>query len=170
MWIELERQTLTGSVASVTLGNGGTINQGYKTLKLLISARTARTSGINDGALITFNGSGGTAYTTRIVEGNGGSAYSLTSANQSSLTLQQVATDNCTANTFGSLEFTVPNYAGATAKATSTDYVTENNATTSLQGLTAGLWTGTAAITSLTVTGQVNSFVSGSTFTLYGEK
>jgi len=55
-----------------------------------------------------------------------------------------------------------------TVKSISADAVEENNGTTAFAGLSAALWSNTAAITSITLTPQTGSYVQYSTATLYG--
>ena len=75
-----------------------------------------------------------------------------------------------TASTFSNVEIYVPNYASANYKSVSIDGVTENNATLAEMSLTAGLWSNTAAITSLKLLAASGNFVQYSTATLYGIK
>jgi len=163
-WTKIEEVTLSSSQASVTLGNGGTIPQGYKTLKLIVSARSdASAVGVN----MQLRPNGSTAnLSDRYLDGNGATAASGSEATV--LWCGNATAATATANTFANDEITIPNYAGSTNKPVSIDSVTENNATTAYQDLIAGLWSNTAAITSLTVVSASGSFVSGSTFTLYG--
>ena len=85
--------------------------------------------------------------------------------------MQDTTTD--TPNTFSNGEMYVPNYAGSTQKSASLDSVAENNASTAYMAMQAGLWTGTAAITSIALTPDTStspSFSQYSTATLYGIK
>jgi hypothetical protein len=75
-----------------------------------------------------------------------------------------ISTD--TANTFGNLQFTVPNYSGSANKSFTVDVVSENNATTAFQQLFAGLWSNTAAITQVTF--SLANFAQHSTAYVYG--
>lgn len=165
-WTQIESQTLGSSQASVTLGSGGTIPQTFKTLKLVMSARSDRAA-VPDGLKISFNGST-SSFTYREISGNGATASSTNAATGWSGNIDAAS---ATASTFGNLEITIPNYAGSTNKPFSTDAVMENNATTAYQNFVASLWSNTAAITSVGITSDNSAnFVSGSTFTLYGLK
>ena len=75
-----------------------------------------------------------------------------------------------TSNTFSNAEYYIPNYAGGTNKSTSGDAVAEQNATTAQVILTAGLWSNTAAITSVGLTPTSGTFLQYSTAYLYGVK
>lgn len=161
-WKLIEHQALTSSVASVTLGNGGTIPQTYKTLKLVVSARCTADAVDNS---LTFNGAT-TNFSDRWLYGDGAVAGSTTSTKIDFLQVRSTYT----ANVFSNSEITIPNYAGSTNKPVSVDTVTENNATTSYLLLDAGLWANTAAITSITITPFTGSYAANSTFTLYGLK
>jgi hypothetical protein len=80
-----------------------------------------------------------------------------------------IPTNGCTANTFGNGEIYIPNYAGSTQKSVSADAVAENNSATYIySALNAGLWTGTAAITSIKLLIPSYNFVQYSTAYLYG--
>jgi hypothetical protein len=80
--------------------------------------------------------------------------------------------NSSTASTFGNFQMYIPNYAGSSNKSVSIDAVTENNATAAEANLVAGLWSSTAAITSITLYnyGSVTNFMQHSTATLYGIK
>ncbi len=74
-----------------------------------------------------------------------------------------------TASTFSNAEWYIPNYRSAVAKSWSIDAVGETNGTSPLgMEIIAGLWTGTDAITSITMTGADGLFVQFSSATLYG--
>ena len=161
-YVLLERIELNDSAASVTFAN---IPQtGYTDLKIVMSARTTRAAA-DDAVLIRFNGST-TNFTVKELRGNGTSALS------SSPTvgfLGYVDGNTATTNTFSNTEIFIPNYTGNTNKSFSVDGVMENNATAALQGLLAGLWSNTAAITSIGFFPDTGpNFVANSTFSLYG--
>jgi len=158
-------------INAVTVGSGGAANitfssipNTYTDLCLKISSRSAAAS-VNPGVVMKFNGVG-TGYSSWILYGSGTStsSYSDTSGESAA-----GAGNNATANTFGNGEIYIPNYAGSTNKSFSSDSVNENNATSSLLMLIAGLWSNTAAITSIVLTdGGSNNFLQYSTAYLYG--
>jgi hypothetical protein len=165
-YILLETIALTQSAASVTFDNLPT--SGYTDLKVVMSARgtASLSSGYVDG-IITFNGST-SGYSERMVYGIGSTA---SSANQSSTGIKwNFATSSVTtASTFGNSEAYIPNYRSSTNKSVSVDTVAENNSSTvNILALNAGLWSNTAAITSITITAGSGSFDVNSTFSLYG--
>ena len=156
-------------IGSVEVGSGGAANitfssipQGYTDLKLVITARNATAS--LTGMYISFNGSTA-SFTNKYLEANGASASSGSIS-------RYIGVENggsATANTFSNGEVYIPNYAGSTNKSFSADNVSENNGTTAYADFNAGLWSNTAAITSLGLeifTGQ--NFAQYSTATLYG--
>lgn len=158
-------------IASVTVGSGGAANMEftnipgtYTDLLLKISSRSSQ-SGDNDYPKIEFNGSAAN-QTLRYLQGNGSAASSSTDT----LIYGASAADTTTASTFGSLEFYVPNYAGSTNKSVSIDSVNEKNASAIVMILAAGLWSQTAAITSITIKpyNAGANFNQYSTATLYG--
>jgi hypothetical protein len=163
-------------ISSVTVGAGGassidftSIPATYTDLKVVLSARTNRTA-VNNNCFIAFNSSGGTAYSDRYLQGDGSAASSSVDSSAANAYIGGVPGASSTSSTFGNLEIYIPNYAGSTNKSLSVDEVAENNATTAISTLIAGLWSNTAAITSLSITAATFSFVQYSTACLYGIK
>jgi hypothetical protein len=156
----------SGGAASVTLPATGTIPATYTDLYVLLSARSNR-SADTDPVNLELNGS--TANdTSRYIEGDGSSASSGT-AGGTQTEIARIPAANATASTFGNASIYIPNYAGSNNKSSSSDAVTENNGTTAFTKLTAGLWSDSAAVTTIRLVSQTgNSFVEGSTFYLYG--
>jgi hypothetical protein len=159
-------------ISSNTVGSGGissvtfsSIPATYTDLVVKASLRTDNASNLT--GLITFNGSS-SSFSFRQLEGNGASVASYNGTTNATNTENGTGT---TASTFSSFEFYIPNYAGSTNKSFSVDSVTENNATTAYQDLSANLWSNTAAITSISLApGSTANFVQYSTFYLYGIK
>jgi hypothetical protein len=157
-------------IATVTVGGGGAANMEftsipstYTDLIIKMSAR-ANTTGPNNFGVSLNNST--TGFNSKIVYGDGTSALSSSLA-----TIYQgiVPGSGYTANTFGSADIYIPNYAGSTNKAYASDSTTENNATASYAVLSAALWSNTAAITSIKLDpGPSSSFIQYSTATLYG--
>jgi hypothetical protein len=159
----LDKTTLSSTQTSVTISS---IPNTFTDLKLVVSSRSARTNdaGGSDGK-IQFNGDTGANYSSKLLLAQGSAA----SASNSSIFF--FASDNAqTSSTFGSFDAYIPNYLSSNQKSVSLDAVTENNSSTAYAVLTAGLWTGTAAITSVTITDNNGGFISGSSFYLYGIK
>ena len=78
-----------------------------------------------------------------------------------------------TSNTFDTGEFYIPNYAGSNYKTLSLTSASENNSAAANSALItpmAGLWSSTAAITSIQIVPVGGNFASGSTVDLYGIK
>jgi hypothetical protein len=161
----IAKQTLLADTGSVTVSN---LPQTYADLRLLVSARTNRASD-TDAVLVRFNGDTGANYSTRLLEGSGTAASSRSFTSQTGLYLGQSSTGaTATASTFGNSEATIPNYAGSTQKSVLSRCVSENNATTVWMSVDASLWTGTAAITSVSLAPLNGTlFIAGSTFYLY---
>ena len=159
-------------IATVTVGSGGSaamdftsIPSTYTDLLVKISARTA-TASVNDNVSIRPNGNT-TNRTARRLYGTGASALS---DSLTDIVVGNIAGANATANTFGNAEFYLPNYAGSTNKSFSTDGANESNTGSGVyMSMVAGLWSSSAAITSLNLyTESGSNFVQYSTATLYG--
>jgi hypothetical protein len=158
-------------IASVTVGAGGassidftSIPSTYTDLVVKASLRDTGTSDVR----LRFNGNTSSIYTERRVYGNGASTGSDTITQTSMYFGSMSVPTTFTANTFGSMEILIPNYAGSANKSLSTDGVTENNATTSYQTLHAGLFADTTAISSISIFPDSGLFTQYSTATLYG--
>lgn len=148
---------LTATTGSVTFSN---IPQGYTDLKIVVSGRINTTT---SNFMISFNGST-SSFSNKVLYGTG-SGVATTSYNQFAGYACQ-STDP--ANTFGNSEIYIPNYRTSNNKSYTSDNVSENNGTYAVASINAGLWSVADAITSITLSPDSGSFVSGSTFTLYG--
>jgi hypothetical protein len=164
----ISSQVLSSAAASVTFSSIPSI---YTDLIALITIRSDSASTENS-LQVRVNGSN-TSYSETYMRAQGGSTGS--GRGSFGYLLNSYATNGSasTANTFGTSEHYFPNYAGSANKVIGEFSVSEGNDTT-YPGIaaTAGLWSNTSAITSITFTpsGAVNGFVSGSSFRLYGIK
>lgn len=152
----IETKTLGTTAASIEFTS---IPQDATDLLILTSLRD--NGGVGQATNISFNGST-SDFSGRYLYGSGSSASSGVLARY----VGSTRSDN-TANTFNSTSIYIPNYSGSTHKSFSVDNVTENNATAADQNIIAGLWSNTAAITSLAISPNANSWVAGSTISLY---
>ena len=161
-------------ISSVTVGSGGAANidftsipQIYTDLLIKISARSTATPGVAvDNLLAQYSGVTSSSYSERGLGGNGSSAYSQ-NYSRTYVGVGLLNSSNSTANTFGNSEIYIPNYTGSNYKSSSADGVTENNATASWVEMDAGLFSNTAAITSIKLLCG-GSFVEYTTAYLYG--
>ena len=165
-------------IASVSVGSGGaatidftSIPSTYTDLCVKVSARQDTDFG-NDGNIIAieFNSTGSSGVSGKLLFGTGSAAGSANTY----LNAVYYASNpsDYTANTFGNAEIYIPNYAGSNNKSFSSDAVYENNATAARQGLQAGLWSNSSAITSVKLSPLTGGakFVQYSTAVLYGIK
>ena len=160
-YVLLEKITV-GAAGASSVTFSGIPQTGYTDLVVKASARTDA-AGFRD-LYISFNGST-SSFTNKTLGGSGTAAYSNSNARY----LGTIGGTNVTANTFISTETYIPNYTSSDYKSFSTDTVGETNATTVYAELMAGLWSNTAAITSIEIGAEfTTNFASGSTFTLYG--
>ena len=156
----IAKQTVgSGGAASVTFSN---IPQTYTDLKVVYTVRSSNTNPSNTIDL-SFNGST-SGFTNRYLQAPGpssGSNFARFSGAQNS--------SSETANTFSNGEIYIPNYTGSNNKSYSADWVYENNSSSGYGvGFVADLWSNTAAITSIGITGYAGNFVEFTTFYLYG--
>jgi hypothetical protein len=159
----IEAKTLATSTASITFSS---IPATFTDLKVVVSARAANALTYKS-VSIGFNGLT-TNLSYRNIEGGDST---VGSGNGATGFIGYIDGANATASSFGNLEVYIPNYTSANYKSWSVDNVTEGNASGGYyQVLTAGLWSSTAAITSITLDASASTFVQYSTFYLYGIK
>ena len=159
-------------IASSTVGAGGAANISFTSIPstftdlcLKVSTRDANAN-VTTYLTVGFNGSTAN-FSIRGLGGNGSSANSWTTPANF---LGDGVGANATASTFNNMEFYIPNYAGSSNKSWSADSVGENNGATAQNSLVAGLWSQTAAITSITLYPLTANFSQYSTAYLYGLK
>lgn len=161
-------------IATVTVGAGGasameftSIPNTYTDLLIKFSGRD-NASAVFHNIQTTFNNSS-TGYTGKNLYGDGSSATSGGTASSTWMQGTYLNGATSTSNTFSNIEIYIPNYAGSANKSVSFDSVVENNATSAGTSLWAGLWSNTAAITSIKFTSLDSATISQySTATLYG--
>jgi len=158
-------------IASSTVGSGGastvsftSISSSYTDLCLKMSMANNTASWVD--WYIQFNSST-SSYTDKLVyTGNGSSASSTSDSGiQPRTPLSTQAWMNA--------EIYIPNYAGSTNKSVSLDQGWSRNASgngSTFTGLLAGLWSNTAAITSIQIVPTSGNIVQYSTAYLYGVK
>jgi hypothetical protein len=164
-------------IASVTVGSLGatsidftSIPSTYTDLQIVTSLRDSTVSTGKD-YKIEFNGVT-TSYSYKRIYADSTAGYSDTASTGQSLTIDSAS---ATANTFANSIIYVPNYAGSNNKSWSADSATENNASTAnsaFLNLYAGLWSNTAAITSISIkpVSGTPTIQQYSTAVLYGIK
>jgi len=172
-------------IASSTVGSGGvatisftSIPSTYTDLCVKLSLRNDNAATYSDALGFQFNSST-SGYTQRYVFG-----YASTASSGSNATLtigastygrigdSTIPGTSQTASTFSNTEFYVPNYLSSNNKSWSADTVGENNSSGNgnMLDLAGGLWSNTAAVTSITFAPSSGSFVQYSTAYLYGIK
>jgi len=160
-------------IAASTVGSGGvtsidfsSIPSTYTDLCLRVSLR-ASVSATQGYLNINFNNVG-YAATSRYIQADGSSAISDTNVSGYAGIING---STATANTFGTADLYIPNYAGSTNISFSVDGGMENNATLSYLNLMALIWSSTAAINRITIKpAGTQTFVEYSTAYLYGVK
>ena len=155
----------SGGASSVTFSN---ISQKYTDLLIKMSTRTNRANaGSGDPLQVTMNGVTTSLYRDMVMRGNGTAASSFYDTPSTSTNASRTSDGGSTASVFGSTDFYIPNYANNYYKSTSSQGVSENNATLAYIEIAAGQYRSMAPVTSVTIT-PVGSFVQYSVFTLYG--
>lgn len=166
-------------IAAATVGSGGVSNieftsipGTYTDLVVKLSLKTNRTTDYVDDFEITFNNST-TGYSLKGLANYNGTVRSDQNASSPNIYANAATASHAsqTANTFANSEIYIPNYASSNNKSVSVDSTTEQNGTQIWQDFVAGLWSNSAAITSIKLVPDVGTiFTQYSTATLYGIK
>ncbi len=163
-WTLIQHTELTGTQASISFSS---IPQTYTDLVLLISARNNSTA-LGDTIQPTINGSTAN-FSGRLLYGVGSGSGTSVSLGRYFGSSNGGTT---TSNTFSSTTVYIPNYTESINKSFSVDSVIERNGSEAYQYIYSGLWSNTAAITSISISidpfNSATGFVSGSSATLYG--
>jgi hypothetical protein len=146
--------------------NFNNIPQTFTDLLVKFSIRTAFSSTYQD-IPVYFNNSGSNYSLTRIY-GTGSAVASNRTNGPGAVAGGEGNSATSTSNTFSSVEIYIPNYTSSFFKQYKVDSVIENNATASFIDLQAGLWSNTAAITTIGISGAGQTIVQYSSATLYG--
>ena len=155
-------QTLGSDAATVTFSS---IPGTFDDLVFVYSVRTT-TAVVGENIKARFNGAGSdTNHSARRLSGNGSTAASST---QAYLLIGTASGSSSTADSFGSGEMYIPNYAGGSNKSCSMTSVQETNAIGASIYVLAGLWSDTSAITDIEILPVTGNLKTGSTFDLYG--
>lgn len=154
----------SGSTSSVTFSS---IPSTYTDLVIKASART-NYSDTKDNLAISINSSS-SSFSGITLYGYGSGVGSFSTGGNTDVSTFDGASS--TASTFSNGDIYIPNYTSSNYKSWLANSVEENNATIAYSYLNAGLWSNTAAITSITfASANSASFVQYSTFYLYGIK
>jgi hypothetical protein len=160
----IDKSILGSSQSSVSITS---IPSTYTDLKLVISARTSADMTY----AIGFNSSTSN-YSGISLRGSGSATASyLTTAYSYGSTAIGLGYVNNVTSTFTNCEIYIPNYTSSNNKSLSADNVQEQNVNNPVYAnLTAGLWSNSAAITSIQIKPESGTFETGSSFYLYGIK
>ena len=158
-------------IASNTVGSGGAANieftsipATYTDLLVLLSLRTENSSG-GDTVRVQFNSSA-SDFTVKEVSSSGTAAGT---SSRSDGYIGFMNANTSTSNTFSSISLYIPNYASSTNKSYSVDKVSEQSGSEAYAEIIAGLWSQTAAITTLKfIPASGSDIAQHSTAYLYG--
>jgi len=153
------------TIATTTLGSAASsytftsISGSYTDLIIVAQIKGTATTYLN----LRFNGDTGTNYSRTTLSANGSTVTSERRTNQAQINTDYNEAVETNFNYINTLQ--IMNYSNTTTY--KTVLCRANNAATGT-GATVGLWRNTAAITSVTLVANNNTFDTGSTFTLYG--
>ena len=154
-------------IQSTTLGSANTdisftsIGSGYTDLRVVLVGTTVTGS---PSPLIQFNSDTGTNYSITRLTGNGTTAASARSTNQTGIRCSILTGFNSTTPSLAT--FDIFSYAGSTFKTVLVTSENDRNGSGSTERI-VGLWRSTSAITTVTLSNP-SQFNTGTTATLYG--
>jgi hypothetical protein len=166
-------------IAHTEVGAGGassidftSIPATYDDLWILLSSRLALVGSSYAEVAFRFNGVTSLVYSRTVLTGLSTTVSSGRATNSSSYLHGVVTAADATANTFGSSSVYIPAYSNTTNfKQIISETNGENNSTTAWSNqYTAGLFSNTSAISSISIFRSSTTFVQYSTATLYGIK
>jgi hypothetical protein len=154
----IESKTLGTAAAAIEFTS---IPQTFTDLVILHSLRSQDAESNGN---ISFNGST-SDFTSRFLRGFISSVDSGTATRY----MFSLGYSSLTADSFSNGTIYIPNYTSAAFKSISSDSVMDtNNGQSTQRLLVAGLWSNTAAITSLSLSANTGNMIAGSTVSLYG--
>ena len=155
-YVALASTTLSTTSSSVSFSS---ISGAYT--DLVVICNTSVTTG-NVNFIIRFNSDSAANYSWTSVGGNGTTAVSNRVASTGS---PRLADDGYLTTTIGTYIAQIQNYSNTTTYKT---YLSRANGPSVGVSAVVGLWRSTAAITAIELLPASSTFISGSTFTLYG--
>ena len=167
-FVLLDRITLTVSASTVVFDN--IPQSGYSDLRLVVSARSDRSSAINDFVTIKFNADSTSGnYNGIFIYGSGTTNASYTNSSASAARhLGDITATGATANSYGMISCYIPNYLSSSGKTYFAEAIAETDAESAVLTNDAQHWNGTAAINTITLApGVGTNFIAGSSFSLY---
>jgi hypothetical protein len=160
-YILIASSTVSSNTAGITFSS---IPQTYTDLVIKASTRVTASATAWTVSL-SFNGSTSNFSSIRLYGSGSGAGASYSAGNYG----VAAPGSTTTANTFNNGEIYISNYTSSNYKSYSNEDTSENNATEAYANLNAGLWSNTAAITSISLTAESPELlVTNSTFYLYG--
>ena len=166
--MDLIQRVIVGTtpIATITFGSGGTIPQTYQHLKIRWSSRTTSSTGAR--IRVRFNGDAATNYSAHLVYGNGSviSSAQGSSLNQAGSTAISNSTSLSNVFTAGIIDIIDYKNISKTKTIKQISGVDYNGSGEAM--LSSGLWTSTAAITSVTMFWDSGNFDQFSVISLYG--
>jgi hypothetical protein len=164
----IKTYTLASSATSIEWTG---IPNTYTDLYIKLSLRTDY-SAIDTYFNCNFNSDTGANYSQlSLYQTNGGLAGSNSWTAQNNLYVNSTNGNTSTTSVFAAVDIHIPNYAGSTYKSIIEDAANENNTTlptTRFNPISSGLWSSTAAITSIKLAPPSGNWLTYSTASLYG--
>lgn len=161
-YVLLEKITV-GAAGGSSVTFSGIPQTGYTDLIVHYSMRSTFTGATGNTIQVSFNGST-SSFNDRNIYGDGSNVASSSSPRNIGATPSATAL----ANTFGNGRLYIPNYTSSSFKSFVVDAGQENNTSEAYIQQHSGIWSSTSAITSITISSNVNNIAQFSTFYLYG--
>ena len=167
----LAEEVLTSSQASFTFSSVDTLAAGYKHLQIRYMVRSTAAAANTGNVRMRYNGDTASNYGYHWLRGNGSSASSGATLSATSLSPGYFPYDGRPADIYASATIDILDPFETSKYTTFRSLMgTVSGAGENFVGLFSGLWLNTAAITSVTLFPESDSWKTGSRFTLIGVK
>jgi hypothetical protein len=162
-------------INSVTVGSGGassidftSIPATYTDLQVILSTRLTSTGGATDTTWLNSVNSNTSSFTDLVIRSDAASITGFVPS-ETPYYVGQSPTGSALSSTFASHVVYIPDYTNTSYnKSIGNHSAQENNTTTAYIGATSGVWSQTAAISSLSFTPNSGNFAQYSSAYLYG--
>lgn len=166
---DLISTTILGSDTSSVTFDVSTLASTYKHLQIRLTGRSIGSNYESD-VKVTFNSDSGSNYSYHKIDADGGSISSWGAASQSFMSAGYLSASSNTANAFGAVVIDFLDPFSTTKYKTIRGLGGFRAASYPRIMLSSGSWRSTSAVTAITVTDGLSSFITGSRFSIYGIK
>jgi hypothetical protein len=166
-YVRLETTLISTNTASVTFSNLNAYSA-YKHLQIRLTGRSGTSGASFTNLFVRFNADSGSNYAVHWLTGSGASVSSSADSSQAQITLYDIL--GRTTDIAGAAVIDILDFSSSSKSTTLRSLSGGVDGSETRIYLQSGLWNNTAAVTSITLSGQSDNFGSGTRLSLYGIK